>query len=118
MIARNSRTLFGGRITEIHTPAFRCVVSTERQGAFGRLATVIIDSEMQAADMGRSVCGRISYQPDLGKAEIHDLHATIVATINEGGRRGIPLGVALQDAIDYLSQKGLASETINTAPGG
>ena len=117
MIQRDDKTLFGGRQTEIHTPSFRCVVSTEREGLFSRLATLILDGEDES-DERHPVCGKICYERRLGRGEIYALHELIVETINHGGRKGIPLGVVLQDAFERLKKEGLASETVNTAAWG
>ncbi len=116
MIIRSSSTFFGGKTTVIRTSSFTCTVSTKRDGLFSPLATLIVKGDEGAAGDDAHVCGRISYFPEMGKDDILDLHSTIAQAMDEDGEKGFPLGVALQGVIEFLTDEGLASETINAVP--
>jgi len=117
MIARNSNWPFGGRITAIHTQAFKCVVSTNKEGLFKPLSTVIIEGDTMDGRANARPCGKLIYSSALPKGDIQSLHASICQAIDEAGESGCSLGESLEAVFVWLREKGLVSEAINLASG-
>ena len=115
MIARNSKWPFGGRITAIHTPAFKCVVSTNKEGMFKPLSTMIIEGDTMDGRANTRPCGKLIYSAALRKEDIQNLHATMCQAIDQGGEAGKSLGMVLQEVFAWLREKGLVSGAINLA---
>jgi hypothetical protein len=115
MIARSTRWPFGGRITAIHTPAFKCVLSTNKEGVFKPLSTMIIEGDTVDGVANTRPCAKLIYSPALRKEDIQNLHTVICQAIDKGGEAGISLGMVLEEVFTSLRQKGLLSEAINLA---
>ena len=117
MIARNSNWPFGGRITAIHTRTFKCVVSTNKEGVFKPLSTMITEGDTMDGRANTRPCGKIIYSTALRKEDIQNLHANMCQAIDQRGEAGTSLGIVLDEVFTWLREKGLVSEAINLASG-
>ena len=83
MILHEASVPFGGKVTDIVTGEFKCVVSTAKEGVFKGLSTMVAD--VQAGE-GRP-CAKIVYARSTRKRERLQFHEIFVAGLDEAGER-------------------------------
>lgn len=111
MILHEASVPFGGKVTDIVTDEFKCVVSTAKEGVLEGLSTMV--AEVQAG--GGRPCAKIIYARSTRKADRLQFHEALVAGIDEAGENGFPLREAIESVVTDLKSRGVVTEAINLA---
>ena len=111
MILQEASVPFGGKVTDIVTDEFKCVVSTAKEGVFKGLSTMV--AEVQGGE-GRP-CAKIIYAGSTRKWERLQFHDILVAGIDEAGENGFPLRDAIDSVVTELKSRGVVTEAISLA---
>jgi hypothetical protein len=85
MIVHRSH-IFGGKTARIHTPSFKCMVSTAKEGLFKKQSTMILEGDMlhdRAADW--RPCGKLFYASSLRSKDRLQFHDAIVELLDQLG---------------------------------
>ncbi len=111
MILHEASAPFGGKVTDIVTQEFKCVVTTAKEGIFKGLSTMV--AEVQGGQ-GRP-CAKIIYAASTRKKDRLQFHTAIVVGIDEAGDNGLSLREAIDSVVTELKSRGAVSEAINLA---
>lgn len=111
MILQESPAPFGGKVTDIVTDGFKCVISTAKEGLFKSLSTMVAEVK----ENGGRPCAKIIYTPSIRKKERLQFHKLLVVGINESGENGFSLRGAIDIVVTELKKRGAIAEAINLA---
>jgi hypothetical protein len=115
MILSNRKYIFGSKVATIHTTAFKCVISTAKEGFFKRQSTIIIKGDRVQDKANARPCAKVIYTPSLKSSDRLSLHDGLANQIDELGEQGLSLGTAIDLCFKELKQRGIVAETINLA---
>lgn len=115
MIVSNRKHAFGAKAATIHTDAFKCMVSTAKEGVFESQSTVIIEGDMVNDRANCRACGKIIYASSLRSSDRLQFHDIIAKMLDTLGTNGVSLCEALQEVFEELKGRDVATETINVA---
>ena len=113
MIVSNRKHAFGAKAATIHTDAFKCMVSTAKEGVLQPQSTMIIEGEMVNDRANCRACGKVIYASSLRSSDRLQLHDIIAEMLDTLGTNGVSLYEALQEVFEELKGRGVAAETIN-----
>lgn len=113
MIIQNSKMPLGTKITRIETKAFKCAVTTAKEGILKPLSTVIIEGDTIHDRKNMRPCAKVIWSSAMRKGDIHQAHEYLANQINEIGENGRPLGYALEILFAILKEKGAIAEALN-----
>ena len=111
MILHEASVPFGGKVTDIVTEEFTCVVSTAKEGVFKGLSTMV--AEVQGGQ-GRP-CAKIIYAGSTRKRDRLQFHEVLVGGLDEAGENGVPLREAIDSVVTELKSRGVVTQAINFA---
>ena len=111
MILHEASVPFGGRVTDIATDEFTCVVSTAKEGLFKGLSTMVADVQ---AEGGRP-CAKIVYARSTRKSDRLQYHEFLVGVLDDAGEQGFSLREAIDGVITELKSRGVVTEAMNLA---
>lgn len=105
MIASNMQHFFGTKIARIETLAFRCEITTSKEGMLKKQSTVV--SELSKNNTSRKAA-RFVFNENLSSEQRLFVHDSIVSTLDTLGSKGTPLKEALQQVFTQLTKEGTA----------
>lgn len=112
MIIHEDTAPFGGRVSDIVTVSFKCVVSTAKEGIFKGLSTMVAEVD---DDGGGRPCAKIIYTDASKKADRQGFHRAIAVGLDEMGEKGCSLCEAIEIVGEELKERGVVSEVMNLA---
>jgi hypothetical protein len=110
MISRNKKLAFGGKVADIETQSFTCVLTTAKEGIFTGLSTVIHEVLPEG---GARACTKLIYNSHSKAKERRDYHDILAIGLDESGETGISLSTALKQAIEAFNQRGILESFID-----
>ncbi len=115
MIVSNRKHAFGSKAATIHTDAFKCMVSTAKEGLLKPLSTMIVEGDMSNDPANCRACGKIIYASSLRSQERIQLHDIVAKMLDDLGNEGISMNEALEVVFEELKKRGVVTEAINVA---
>ncbi len=89
----------------MRTPAFKCFVSTIRNGWFlNRWATFIFDGDV---DKRWKLCGSVGYKRGMAKTARLAAHQELAKRLDAMGEQGMPLKLALASIFKDFEARGI-----------
>lgn len=110
MISKNKKVAFGGKVADIETQSFTCVITTAKEGIFKGLSTVIHETLPEG---GVRACTKLIYNSHSKSKERRDYHDILTNVLNEAGETGTSLSTALKQTIEAFNQKGILENYID-----
>jgi len=108
MIVQERKALFGGRVTDIDTDNFVCVITTAKDSLMGGLSTLVWSHSVGG------MCAKIEYHDFLSKQMRQRFHHVVSQVIDKSGDKGMSLGCAIDKAISELKNKDFVKSSINS----
>jgi hypothetical protein len=105
MITSNKNYPFGGKVATIETPAFRCMISTAKEGFFKKQSVMF--SDFTDGMENRRHVGKLLYNDALDSNARLGLHDAITHSLDEAGMAGVSLTDALHSLFDGLKAEGV-----------
>lgn len=105
MITTNMQHFFGTKIARIETLAFRCEITTSKEGLFKKHSTIV--AELSKNDSLKKAA-KFVFNDNLSSDQCLIVHDTIVSTLDTLGSKGMTLKDALQKVFTQLTKDGTA----------
>ena len=109
MIIQHTAIPFGGRVTDIKTPSFICVVTTAKEGIFKGLSTMVTEVDQYRNPVP---CAKFLYPSSVGKEDRWALHRQIAEFIDNHGEEGNSLGKTVFLMGEFFGQMSIFKKTI------
>jgi len=101
MIIQETTTPFGGRLTDIKTPQFVCVVTTAKEGIFQGLSTMVV----LVVNSDAIPVAKILYNSYVSKGDRYMLHGEVCKSINKHGEDGYDITEATHMLLTEMTLK-------------
>jgi hypothetical protein len=103
VITSNNRYWFGGKVSTIETPTYRCHVSTAKDGFFKKQSVWF--SDVSSGWTNRERTAKLNYADVITKSERLYWHDEITRALDKAGMSGASLRVALETLCASLDEK-------------
>lgn len=114
MITSSQLYPFGGKVSTVETPSFKCAISTAKAGVFKKQSVVFID--LSAGVLHRRRVAEFFYRDHLDKNARLEYHDPITWDIDERGMKGHSLVGAISSTFQELEEKGIGRGLIAEEP--
>jgi len=112
MIISNKKNPLG-KVAIIHSPLFKCTISTAKESLFKKPSTIIFNGDYNEDKSKTLNCAKLIYTFSLSSSNRYKIHDGLTDEIDNLGENGTTLGDAIQLCFNSLKAKGLVIEAIN-----
>jgi hypothetical protein len=89
--------LFGSLATSVHTPAFKCFISTAKTALFSNKWSSKVFAGDPGVSAAFSVYGSVEFREGLSNIRLHAAHTELSKRLDSLGEEGLSLGVAVEE---------------------